>query len=168
MSSPPLSAPGANGPNGVYKAGTGFPTSTFQGGNYWVDVVFALAPDNTPPTVTAQTPAPAATNVSANSTVTATFSEPVTDASVQYTVTDPGGASCGAVALSADKKTAIRGRSSAPLAGGTAYSVSVTATRSRGTTRTAPATWSFTTAIHADVPVLAIQRGDGPDGSGGQ
>ena len=39
--SPPLSAPGANGPNGVYRAGTGFPTSTFQGGNYWVDVVWA-------------------------------------------------------------------------------------------------------------------------------
>jgi hypothetical protein len=129
----------------VYKVGTGFPTSTFQGGNYWVDVVFALRADNTAPTVTAQTPAPAATNVPATTTVTTTFSEAVTDASVQYTVTDPGAAKLtGTVALSADKKTATW-TPSAPLAGGTAYSVSVTAADPDGNDLAAPATWSFTT-----------------------
>jgi hypothetical protein len=25
--------------NGVYSVGPGFPTNTFRGGNYWVDVV---------------------------------------------------------------------------------------------------------------------------------
>ncbi|SMC92423.1 Ig-like domain-containing protein [Kibdelosporangium aridum] len=42
VTSVPLSAPlsGPGNANGVYKAGPGFPTSTFQGGNYWVDVVF--------------------------------------------------------------------------------------------------------------------------------
>ena len=62
MSSPPLAS--ATGANGVYRVGTGFPTSTFQGGNYWVDVVFASSADTTVPTVTARTPAPAATDVS--------------------------------------------------------------------------------------------------------
>ena len=38
VNSPPLAA--ANGANGVYHVGPGFPTSTSQGGNYWVDVVF--------------------------------------------------------------------------------------------------------------------------------
>jgi len=42
--SPPLSAlaNGDGGGNGVYRYGTGggFPTSTFQSANYWVDVVF--------------------------------------------------------------------------------------------------------------------------------
>ena len=38
VSSPPLNAPAAD--NGVYRSGTGFPNSSFRGGNYWVDVVF--------------------------------------------------------------------------------------------------------------------------------
>ncbi len=46
VSTPPLSAPAANGPNGVYRVGTGFPTSTYRGGNYWVDVVFGPNSDN--------------------------------------------------------------------------------------------------------------------------
>ncbi|WP_245757539.1 DUF4082 domain-containing protein [Amycolatopsis xylanica] len=43
VSSAPLSAPATGGdtPNGVYKVGPGFPTSTYRGGNYWVDVVFS-------------------------------------------------------------------------------------------------------------------------------
>ncbi|WP_216207624.1 DUF4082 domain-containing protein [Amycolatopsis aidingensis] len=42
VTSNPLSAPatGSGTANGVYNAGPGFPTSTFRGGNYWVDVVF--------------------------------------------------------------------------------------------------------------------------------
>ncbi|MFE3779757.1 DUF4082 domain-containing protein [Amycolatopsis sp. NPDC059090] len=43
VSSAPLSAPatGGSGANGVYGVGPGFPTSTYRGGNYWVDVVFS-------------------------------------------------------------------------------------------------------------------------------
>ena len=42
----PLVAPatGVNGGvNGVYRVGTGFPTSSYRGGNYWVDVVVVPA-----------------------------------------------------------------------------------------------------------------------------
>jgi hypothetical protein len=46
VSSAPLSAPatGSGSPNGVYKAGPGFPSATYRGANYWVDVVFSPIP----------------------------------------------------------------------------------------------------------------------------
>jgi hypothetical protein len=42
VNSPPLSATAnvAGSPNGVYAVGSGFPTNSFGGSNYWVDVVF--------------------------------------------------------------------------------------------------------------------------------
>ncbi|MEC4749602.1 N,N-dimethylformamidase beta subunit family domain-containing protein [Methylomicrobium sp. Wu6] len=70
---------GVSGGNGVYvySASSTFPTNTYNSSNYWVDVVFSTAtgPDTTPPTVTAQSPAPNATGVATNTAVTATFSE---------------------------------------------------------------------------------------------
>jgi len=70
-------ANGVDGPNAVYVYGaSAFPTSTFNGNNYWVDVVFNVPPsDTTPPTVTSVTPASGATLVSTATMVTATFSE---------------------------------------------------------------------------------------------
>lgn len=42
VNSPPLAATAniAGSPNGVYEVGSGFPTNSFGGSNYWVDVVF--------------------------------------------------------------------------------------------------------------------------------
>ena len=55
--SPPLHAPpsGASGGNGVFSAGAmAFPTNTFNGNNYWVDVVFAQSlEDVTAPVISA-------------------------------------------------------------------------------------------------------------------
>jgi phosphodiesterase/alkaline phosphatase D-like protein len=52
VDSPPLHAlrDGVDGPNGLYRygAGGGFPTSSYQSSNYWVDVVFA---DNVAPSI---------------------------------------------------------------------------------------------------------------------
>ena len=78
VDNPPLHAlaSGVDGPNGVYSYGStsSFPTSSFNGNNYWVDLVFT---DNIPPVisaVTATTTSTAATiawttNVAASSTV---------------------------------------------------------------------------------------------------
>ena len=68
-------------------ARAGFQTQTYQGANYWVDVVFApaLGPDVTAPSVIASTPSANATNVATTTTVTATFSEPVNQATVDAT-----------------------------------------------------------------------------------
>src|SRR4029079_10039769 len=60
-----------------------FPTSSFNGSNYLVDVVFTdqTGPDTTPPTVVAHTPGSTASGVATGANVTATFSEQVTGAS---------------------------------------------------------------------------------------
>ncbi|MEU4445513.1 N,N-dimethylformamidase beta subunit family domain-containing protein [Actinosynnema sp. NPDC050801] len=53
-------ANGTDGPNGLYRygAGGGFPTSSYNASNYWVDVVYrsGLNGDTTPPTVVGYTP----------------------------------------------------------------------------------------------------------------
>jgi large repetitive protein len=71
------------GGNGVYRYGSqgGFPTDTYESSNYWVDVVFVDSGPS-PPTVTAVTPAPGATDVSIGSTPAAVFSEALDSASL--------------------------------------------------------------------------------------
>ena len=72
----------------MYKyGGSAFPTDSYRGANYWVDVVFATtaAPDTTPPVVSVSTPANGASGVSITTAVTATFSEPMNAASITST-----------------------------------------------------------------------------------
>jgi hypothetical protein len=96
---------GTDGGNGVYRYGSGggFPNSTYQATNYWVDVVFnPSGTDTTKPTVTDRQPAAGATGVSVGSTVTATFSEPVQQSSINFTLT---GTSAVAATVSYDAPT---------------------------------------------------------------
>ncbi len=88
----PLRAPqdGVGAANGVYVYGASpaFPTSSYQGSNYWVDVVFSTAAppppplDTTPPTVTTLSPAASATNVSRTANMVVTFSEAMTASTI--------------------------------------------------------------------------------------
>jgi len=68
----PLHAPSSpsSGGNGVYAYGTSssFPGQSYNGSNYWVDVVFS-----TPPTVLSTTPAAGATGVSRTTAITVAF-----------------------------------------------------------------------------------------------
>ena len=89
---PPLRAlrDGEDGGNGLYGYGPSgtFPTGLYRSENYWVDVVFetgAGAPDVTPPTVAAVTPARGATGVAESANVTVRFSEPVNPTTVNAT-----------------------------------------------------------------------------------
>jgi hypothetical protein len=63
--------------NGVYNAnGRGFPAQSYQGTNYWVDVVFAEnATDTVPPRIDAVEPTGGSQDVSVGSEVSATFTE---------------------------------------------------------------------------------------------
>jgi len=84
---PPLRALAHNedGPNGVYHYySSGYPDTSGEGSNYWVDVVFQPSPppDTTPPTVQAVTPASGAANVSLGASVTATFNEAMDAATI--------------------------------------------------------------------------------------
>ncbi|HVU89697.1 MAG TPA: Ig-like domain-containing protein [Pirellulales bacterium] len=86
-----FSAPYSNGAlnvpvnGGVYVYGnSAFPTQSYLGTNYWVDVLFTtVAPvDTTPPTIVSVTPTGASTNVPTTSPVSIAFSEALSAASV--------------------------------------------------------------------------------------
>ena len=91
VSNSPLTAlrDGADGGNGVYRYGTGggFPASTYQSTNYWVDLVFSpSAPDTTKPTVTDRQPVPGATGIPVSTAISATFSEAVQESTIVMTL----------------------------------------------------------------------------------
>ena len=147
---------GADGPNGLYRygAGGGFPTGTYLGSNYSVDVVFVPGStggsDTTAPTVTSRVPADGATAVSTGTTVRATFSEPVQSAGT-FTLTGPSGAVPAQVALDTATTTGTL-TPNAALAAGTGYTASLSGARdAAGNTMTA-VTWSFTTATATTPP----------------
>jgi hypothetical protein len=141
VDSPPLHAlaADASGPNGVYAAGGGFPTWSYQSTNYWVDVAFspsAGATDTTPPTV------------SAASGLQVTFSEPMAAATIGAATVflrDASGAAAPAtVSYDAASRTA-RLAPGAPLAAGATYTGTVkgTVTDAAGNALGSDVTWTF-------------------------
>ncbi|WP_131740499.1 DUF4082 domain-containing protein [Actinomadura roseirufa] len=149
----PLHAPSsdAGGGNGLYAyaSSSRFPNETYGGSNYWVDPVFTLiAPgDTTPPTIDAVGPADGATSVPRAARPSATFDEPVQGATVQFTVTGPGGAAVpGSVGYDPASRTSAFTPSS-PFAWNTKYTVKVDGAKDlAGNALAAARTWSFTTA----------------------
>ncbi|MFD0856042.1 DUF4082 domain-containing protein, partial [Actinomadura adrarensis] len=92
VDNPPLTAlaNGDGGGNGVYKYGArAFPDQTYGAANYWVDVVFTLPPDTTPPSVARTNPASEATSVRTGGAVKATFNEPVRSGTASFTLVGP-------------------------------------------------------------------------------
>ncbi len=145
----PLHAPAsaANAGNGLFKFGSsGFPTQTYNGNNYWVDVVFSNTfVDSVPPAVTSTAPADNATKVGVGTVVTAVFNEPVNSSSIDFQLRTSAGTLVSAtVNYNASTRTATL-TPNAPLAFGTSYTASVSATDQAGNSMTTPATWSFTT-----------------------
>ena len=138
---------GTDGGNGVYRYGaSGFPNSTYQSTNYWVDVVFdTTAVDNTVPTVVAKSPAAGTDTAPANTPVTATFSENVVAGSVGFQLTGPSGAVPASVAYDTGTQTATL-TPSAALAYSTTYTATVSGARDAAGNVMAPLTWTFATA----------------------
>ncbi len=153
---------GVSGANGVYLygAGGGFPSSSFNDTNYWVDVVFATGTssgtDTTPPTVTAQNPAVGATGVASTTTVTATFNEALDGTTINtstFQLRDAANALVSAtVSYNATNRTATL-TPGAVLTAGATYTATVIggATDPRvkdvaGNALAANITWSFTIA----------------------
>jgi methionine-rich copper-binding protein CopC len=146
VNSPPLSATATaeGSPNGVFQPGSGFPTSSYQGGNYWVDVVYNPNSDTTAPAVTATTPQHEATNVALNSPISTSFNEPVDLTSAQFSVVDPGGAKlAGTLSISSDQKTVIW-TAAARFAAGTTYTANMRIADVNGNLMGSTYTWSFT------------------------
>jgi WD40 repeat protein len=160
LDNPPLHAlqDGVGGGNGLYTYGPGgFPTSTYDASNYWVDVVFTAntGPDTTPPTVAATTPSDGAANIGVTAAVTATFNEPVdpTTVSASTFVLQGSGISPVAAAVSYDaaSRTATLSPTSS-LALDTTYTATIkggdTDPRVKdlaGNALAADVSWTFTT-----------------------
>ncbi|MBB5959419.1 methionine-rich copper-binding protein CopC [Saccharothrix tamanrassetensis] len=147
---------GIDGPNGVYRygAGGGFPQSSFNAANYWVDAIYknGLNGDTTPPTLNNRTPGTDATNVGLNSSLSLAFSEAMDPASTQISLSDPGGAKLhGSVALSADQKT-VTWTPNGALKPNTRYTADVLLADVNGNAMASHATWSFTTSTTASCP----------------
>ncbi|WP_153506153.1 DUF4082 domain-containing protein [Cumulibacter manganitolerans] len=167
----PLTAPATSGatPNGVFAyGGGGFPSSSYNGGNYWVDVLYV---DNSGPSVVAQEPAPGETGVPVGAVVSATFDEAVATGTLSMKLRDAGGGLvAGTVAYDGATRVATF-TPSAPLAAGGAYSASVeSAADAAGNQLGAPVSWSFTTASATvttlwpanTVPATVLANDQGP------
>ncbi len=138
VDNPPLHAlaNGVDGPNGVYRYGgsSGFPTSSFNASNYWVDVVFSTGPPPPPPPSTAPG-APASVSASAgNASATVSWTAPSNGGSpiTSYSVTP-------FIGSAAQTPTSVPGSPPPTIAtvsgltNGTTYTFSVTASNAVGT-----------------------------------
>ncbi|HQU93392.1 MAG TPA: DUF4082 domain-containing protein, partial [Pyrinomonadaceae bacterium] len=167
VSSTPLRAlqESEDGSNGVYRYGPSgtFPVDSFQSSNYWVDVVFSesVAPDMTPPTLTARTPADLSTNNSIGTNVTATFSEGMdqsTISGVTFELREQSDNTLvpSSVSYNSGSRTATLDPNS-NLEYSTAYVAKVTGGESgvkdaAGNPLASDASWTFTTAATSPIP----------------
>ena len=109
------------------------------------------AADTTPPTVTSRTPDNNATGVAVNTTVTATFNEPIAPATVTAASFTLSGGVTGTVSLN-PAGTIATFTPSASLANSTTYTATLTTaiTDVAGNALAANHVWSFTTGAGAD------------------
>lgn len=171
---PPLRAlaDGEDGGNGVYLYGAGgFPTSTWNGSNYWVDVVFSeeMGADSTPPSVISVNPAAGAPRASVNTAVSATFDEAMDQATIgaaTFELRDAaGGLLAATVAYDAPTRTAIL-TPEVTLMGESTHTATVLGgaggvTDLAGNPLATDYVWSFTTAPRLDQgtggPILVVK-----------
>lgn len=111
--------------------------------------IFTTAAAPAAPQVSSTTPASGAAGIAVNTTVTATFNEPIQPSSLgssTFTVSDPGGAVAGAVSLDPTGMIATF-TPSANLAYGTVYTATLTSgiMNTTGQALASPVVWSFTT-----------------------
>jgi hypothetical protein len=172
LDSPPLHAvqAGASTGNGVYNlGGSGFPTSTYDGSGYGVDVGFTnVAPGGPPPTITGTTPSSGATSVPVAASPSISFSGPVESGAGTFTITGPGGtAVSGTVSLNATNTTLTFNPSSA-LAAGTTYTASVSGVEgASGSLVPGTVTWQFTTSGTSSCPCVLFESDATPVNASG-
>ncbi|MEX0679332.1 MAG: N,N-dimethylformamidase beta subunit family domain-containing protein, partial [Pirellulales bacterium] len=158
---------GSFGHNGVYLYGDGgFPIYSFQGSNYWVDVVLSTVPpaDGEAPTVTAFNPVSGATNVATGAAPTVTFSETLNASTVNTSTIFLRNASNvvipSTVAYNSSTNTATLTPTSA-LAASTTYTIVVKGGSAGvkdqvGNALVSDVTSSFTTAAAADTTAPTV------------
>ncbi len=147
---------GTDGGNGVYRYGStpsNFPTGTYNGENYWVDVVFdTTAEDTSKPRVVDQHPAVDEAGILTTDNITATFNEPVTAGSISMSLEDAAQNTVdGAVTYDAGARRATF-NPNADLAADTTYTVRVSGATDESGNVMDPTSWSFTTVAPVSCP----------------
>ncbi|PUA79779.1 N,N-dimethylformamidase beta subunit family domain-containing protein [Nocardioides currus] len=152
----PLSVPGgfAGGESGVYaNSPTGFPDQSFRNTNYYVDVLFqpSGAPDGAPTlAVTDRQPAPGATGVATNASVTVGFSAPV-EPGHSFTLRSGGSPVAGSVSSSEGGRR-LTFTPSAALPALAQVTVDLAGVTSDDGVDLEPLSWTFTTAAGPATP----------------
>jgi phosphodiesterase/alkaline phosphatase D-like protein len=152
----------SNGPltagstNGLYRyaSSSAFPTDSYGGSNYWVDVAFTpgTLPDTDAPAVTATSPLDGSSSQPWSGGVTATFDEAINPSSLAMSLKASDGTSvAGSVAYDGTSRTATF-TPGAALSRGVTYTASATAADIAGNAMPSPVLWSFTTAQPDSVP----------------
>ncbi|MEU5940869.1 DUF4082 domain-containing protein [Micromonospora sp. NPDC047548] len=137
--------------NGLFRYGSsGFPASTYDGTNYYVDVTFTAAADAAP-AVSSINPIGDQTGVPVSVAPSATFSKPIDASSLQFTLTNSAGAPvAGTVGYDGPTRTATFTPAS-PLEATRTYTAAVVGSDTQGNAMDAPTRWSFTTDLDPSV-----------------
>lgn len=148
---PPLTAlaNGTDGADGLYAYGPRqFPANGGNGANYWVDVVYELPADVTPPAVAATRPAAGATNVRSDTVPTVTFTEPVASGATATLAVLDGAAPVPVPVVAAldGTRRQLTLTAATALLPGTTYTATVSGAQDAAGNVMAPYTWSFTTS----------------------
>ncbi|MFI9560810.1 LamG-like jellyroll fold domain-containing protein [Nonomuraea endophytica] len=116
-------------------------------------------PDTAPPTVTVTDPVRDATGVQVAPTISATFSEAVTDA--RFALKDPGGATVAGTMVMDATNRGLTFTPSQPLTETTAYTAEVSGAKdAAGNAMAAPYTWAFTTGMKPSAGLMAAYAMD--------
>ncbi|MCW2881873.1 MAG: hypothetical protein JWQ95_5973 [Sphaerisporangium sp.] len=145
---PPLTAPQTSGTtaNGVYRSSAGFPNQTYNGGNYWVDVVFAIN-DTFPPAVTSASPYSGSSSVATGTQPSVTFGEPIKTDTATFTLKNAANDPVAGSATLDSTRTVLTFTPSAALTASTTYTAQVSgAADDAGNIMTAPFSFTFTTS----------------------
>ena len=148
----PLTVAGGFGaePAGVYGSEPGYPVTSFNNGNYFVDALFDTV-DTSDLTASGQWPLDGSSSVPQATTVGAVLSKAVTEASVQLTLTANGAAVPGATGYDATTRK-VTFTPAAGLELGTVYTATLSATAAGGGSLTSGSTWSFTAVASPPAP----------------
>ncbi len=167
----PLTAPGSadsRGPAGVFVyGGDQYPSSTFNNGNYWVDVTYRQTTAGAPPAVASTAPTTGATNAYIGTSITATMNQnldPDSVSSATVKLTDSTNADVPATVSYNDATKSIKIDPTSALSTHATYSVSLRGGTGGienldGTVMSANHQWSFTTGGD-DCPCSIWNKGD--------
>lgn len=133
--------------NGVFNSGgPGFPTSTYEGTGYGLDVIFdTTEPPGVPPAVVSQTPLPGSSSNLTSVDPTVTFNKAVVPSTLWFTLADPAGNVPGTVTFNSTDTIATFTPATA-LPAGTTVTVTISGAQDDFGQLMTPVTNTFITA----------------------